>query len=91
MNAKFNYTLWFVTSWYQNDTSSTSLTSFNDAPTLSITFYLYNMFSNGDSHGVVANGSTTLWIKNGNCTNATHQHRMQQMKQQMMHNGNNNN
>jgi hypothetical protein len=62
--------------------------SFNDVPTLSITFYIYNMLSNGDSCGVVAHGSTTILIKNGNSTNATHhQHRMQQT----MHNGNNNN
>lgn len=51
--------------------------SFNDAPTLSITFYIYNMLSNHDSCGIL--------IKNGNSTNATHhQHRMQQT----MHNGN---
>jgi hypothetical protein len=61
--------------------------SFNYAPTLSITFYLYNMLSNGDSCGLVANGSITILIKKGNSTNATHhQHRMQQT----MHNGDNN-
>ncbi len=45
------------------------------------------MLSNGDSCGLVANGSITILIKKGNSTNATHhQHRMQQT----MHNGDNN-
>jgi hypothetical protein len=41
--------LWFSTLGYQNGIALTS-TLFDDAPILSITLYLYNMLSNGDSH-----------------------------------------
>ncbi len=81
--------MWFFTLGYQNGITLTSLTLFNGAPILSITLYLYNMLSNGDSHVLLP--MDRQQSKNGNCINATHQHRMQQMKQQMMHNGNNNN